>query len=92
MKQAIKNFFARVKHAFTKVEAFIKTAAATVFGGGVTAVGEAIHAAQQGGHFAVNMEHLIALKASFITGAVVSFFAYLSQFPAFAKKPDQPKS
>ncbi|SRR6266571_7091378 len=88
MKQAIKNFFLRLKHVVTRAEAFIKTAAATVFGGGVTAVADAIHTAQQGGHFIMNVEHLLALKASFITGAVIAFFTYLSQFPAFAKKQE----
>jgi hypothetical protein len=93
MMQAIKNFFVRVKHAFTKAEAFVKTTAATVFGGGVTAVGDAIHTAQQSGHFVLNLEHLLALKMSFLTGAVIAFITYLSQFPAANKKAqDQPKS
>jgi hypothetical protein len=92
-KQAIKNFFVRVGHVVTRAEAFVKTAAATVFGGGVTAVGDAVHVAQQQGQFVLNLEHVLALKWSFIIGAAIAFVTYLSQFPAFKPKaPDQPKS
>jgi hypothetical protein len=91
LKQAIKNFVVRVRHTFTKGEAFVKTASVTVLGGGVTSVADAAKAAHAAGHFAINMENLLALKASFITGAAIAFVGYLSQFPAFAKN-EQPKN
>lgn len=88
-KQAIKNFLVRVQHVFTRVEAAVKTAAVTVIGGGVSAAADAAKLAHAGGHFTANLEGILALKASFITGAVLAFFTYLSQFPAFHPKDQE---
>lgn len=86
MKQAVKNFFVRVGHVFTKLEAAAKTAMVTVAGGGVTAVADAVKTAHLAHTFTVDAAHLVQLKASFISGACVAFVGYLMQFPAFKPK------
>lgn len=86
MKKALKAFFVRVTHVFTRVEAAAKTAAVTVIGGGVTAVTAELH---NSGHMFTSVEQLLALKVHFISGAVVAFFMYLSNFPKFQQSQQQ---
>lgn len=91
IKTALKGFFVRVWHVVTRLEAFIKTAAAAAVGGGVAAVGDAIRESFAAGHWLVSVEHLLALKAQFITGALVAFWAYLCNFPAVKAQAQQMK-
>jgi hypothetical protein len=82
LKARLANFFGRVLRVFTEVETFIKTAGVTVIGGGVNAVA---HQLMANGAFVFDAEHLAAIKASFIGGALTAFFFYLMEFPALKK-------
>lgn len=82
----VKNWYGKVAHVFTAAEAFIKTTAVTVVGGGITAVVAELHKA---GSFVFSIEHLVALKAQFLSGAFTSFVLYLADSPAFKKKDGQ---
>jgi hypothetical protein len=73
---------AKIKHVFTTAEAFVKTAAASIVTGGITAVTSELHSA---GQFAFTLEHLLALKAAFIAGSLTGFFLYLADSPVLKK-------
>jgi hypothetical protein len=82
MLAKLKLFLGRVKRVFTEVEAFTKTAAVAILGGGINAVA---HSLMANGPFMFDLEHLAAMKASFIGGALTAFFFYLMEFPALKK-------
>jgi hypothetical protein len=82
LKARLANFLGRVLRVFTEVETFIKTAGVTVIGGGVNAV---IHGLHEGGAFAWDVEHLLAMKASFFGGMFTAFIFYLFEFPQLKK-------
>jgi hypothetical protein len=82
LKARLTIFLGRIKRVFTEVETFVKTAGVAVLGGGINAVA---HQLMANGAFAFDAEHLAAIKASFIGGALTAFFFYLMEFPALKK-------